>query len=85
MSLPTWRRVYRWLRVAYCGTWIVAGVLVLRGADISRGNSATIFRTYLAVWGVYLLCGATLRAAERREPGLPSPSNSLRYDSHRSR
>lgn len=67
MSLPAWRRVYRWLRVAFCGAWVGAGVLVLRGADISRGNSATVHRTYLAVWGVYLLCGQTLRGAERRE------------------
>ena len=67
MSLPTWRRVYRWLRVAFWGAWVVAGVLVLRGADISRGNSAAVYRTYLAVWGVYLLCGQALRAAERRE------------------
>jgi hypothetical protein len=64
MSLRAWRRVYRWSGVVFAIAWLVKGIQLVRGADTDGGSWAVL---YVAVFGVFLLCGYALRVAERRQ------------------
>ena len=66
MSVQTWRRIYRWVRVAFWAAWSVTGVkLLLLGADPAAHRAWWL--VYFALWGLFLLCGGALRIAERRD------------------
>jgi hypothetical protein len=66
MSVQTWRRIYRWVRVAFLAAWSVTGVkLLLLGVDPAAHRAWWL--VYIVVWGLFLLCDGALRMAERRE------------------
>jgi hypothetical protein len=68
VTLRTWRRVTRRLRIAAWIAWGAAGVELVRGTG--SDDRRPFWAVYLVVGGVWVLADFVLFVADRGEPGV---------------